>query len=118
MLLRHCHRRELVTTSQTNWSDAVCHRPLIMAKYRPRNLETILFTSWGVVLKELKECRAALKIIRRKEMIRPVKRIDEIFKETEELIAIVAKSIETAIKNKKGVPDNEILNIDQRKLNI
>jgi len=51
-------------------------------------------------------------------MIRPVKRIDEIFKETEELIAIVAKSIETAIKNKKGVPDNEILNIDQRKLNI
>jgi hypothetical protein len=30
--------------------------------------------------------------------------MDEIFKETEELIAIVAKSIETAIKNQKGVP--------------
>lgn len=57
----------------------------------------------GIVLKELKECRTALKIIRRKEMIKPVKRIDEIFKETEELIAIVAKSIETATKNRKMV---------------
>lgn len=57
----------------------------------------------GIVLKELKECRTALKIIRRKEMIKPVKRIDEIFKETEELIAIIAKSIETATKNRKMV---------------
>ena len=55
----------------------------------------------GIVLKELKECRTALKIVRRKEMIKPVKRIDEIFTETEELIAIVAKSIETATKNRK-----------------
>ena len=55
----------------------------------------------GVVLKELKECRTALKIVRRKEMIKPVKRIDEIFTETEELIAIVAKSIGTATKNRK-----------------
>jgi four helix bundle protein len=57
---------------------------------------------FGVVLKELKECRTALKIIRRKEMIKPVQRIDDIFRETEELIAIVAKSIETATKNKKS----------------
>lgn len=56
----------------------------------------------GVVLKELKECRTALKIIRRKELIKPVKRVDRIFKETEELIAIIAKSIETATRNKKG----------------
>ena len=54
----------------------------------------------GVVLKELKECRTALKIIRRKELIKPVKRTNELFKETEELIAIIAKSIETAEKNK------------------
>ena len=54
----------------------------------------------GVVLKELKECRTALKIIRRKELIKPIKRTDELFKETEELIAIIAKSIETAEKNK------------------
>jgi four helix bundle protein len=44
----------------------------------------------GVVLKELKECRT-LKIIWRKEMIKPIRQIDHIFKETEELIAIIAK---------------------------
>ena len=54
----------------------------------------------GVVLRELKECRTALKIIRRKELIKPTKRIDAIFKETEEPIAIIGKSIETATKNK------------------
>ena len=56
----------------------------------------------GVVLKELKECRTALKIIRRKELIKPVKRTDGVIKETEEIIAIIAKSIETAEKNKEG----------------
>jgi four helix bundle protein len=56
----------------------------------------------GVVLKELKECRTALKIIRRKELIKPVKRTDGVFKETEELIAIIAKSIETTEKNKNA----------------
>lgn len=54
----------------------------------------------GVVLKELKECRSALKIIRKKELIKPAKKLDGIYKETEELIAIMAKSIETANKNK------------------
>ena len=54
----------------------------------------------GVVLKELKECRTALKIIRKKEMIKPIKKTDRIYKETEELIAIIAKSIGTAEKNK------------------
>ena len=39
----------------------------------------------GVVLKELKECRSALKIIRRKELIKPVLKLDDIYKETEEL---------------------------------
>lgn len=54
----------------------------------------------GVCLKELKECRTALKIIIRKEMIKPVAKLQEIFIETEELIAIIAKSIDTAQKNK------------------
>ena len=54
----------------------------------------------GIVLKELKECRTALKIIRRKELIKPVSKLDDIYKETEELIAIIAKSIATAKKNK------------------
>jgi four helix bundle protein len=55
----------------------------------------------GVVLKELKECRTALKIIRRKELIKPVKRTDELVEETEQLVAIIAKSIETAEKNRE-----------------
>jgi len=54
----------------------------------------------GVVLKELKECRTALKVITKKEMIKPVSKLEGINKETEELIAIIAKSIETAKKNR------------------
>ena len=54
----------------------------------------------GVCLKELKECRTALKIIMKKEMIKPVAKLQDVFKETEELIAIIAKSIDTAQKNK------------------
>jgi len=54
----------------------------------------------GVVLKELKECRTALKVIRKKEMIKPVTKLDDIYKETEELIAIIGKSIVTARKNR------------------
>lgn len=53
----------------------------------------------GVVLKELKECRTALKIILKKEMIKPKGKVENAFSETEELIAIIAKSINTAKKN-------------------
>jgi four helix bundle protein len=53
-----------------------------------------------VTLKELKETRVCLKLIRVKQMINPVSRTDAIFKENEELVAIVATSIETAKKNK------------------
>jgi four helix bundle protein len=53
-----------------------------------------------IVLKELKECRVALKIIIKKQLIKPVSNLDNIFQETQELIAIVAKGIETANKNK------------------
>ncbi len=42
----------------------------------------------------------ALKIIRKKEMIKPAKKLDSIYKETEELVAIIAKSISTASRNK------------------
>jgi four helix bundle protein len=54
-----------------------------------------------ICLKELKECRTALKIIVKKQLIHPAERLQEIFQETEELIAIIAKSIETA-KNKEA----------------
>jgi len=53
----------------------------------------------SVVLKELKECRTALKIIRKKEMIKPILKLEDIYKETEELVAIVGKSISTTKKN-------------------
>ena len=55
----------------------------------------------GIVLKELKECRTALKIIRKKEMIKPVDDLAKVFRETEELIAIIAKGITTAKRNRK-----------------
>ncbi len=53
----------------------------------------------GVILKELKECRTALKVIIKKELIKPIKKLDCVSKETEELIAIIAKSIATCKKN-------------------
>ncbi len=56
----------------------------------------------GVVLKELKECRTALKVIIKKEFIKPIKKLEGIYNETEELIAIIAKSIVTAKQNKEN----------------
>ena len=53
-----------------------------------------------VVLKELKECRTSLKIIIKKAYITPVSKLDPIYKETEELIAIIGKAISTAIKKR------------------
>jgi four helix bundle protein len=53
-----------------------------------------------VVLKELKECRTSLKVIIKKAYIKPISMLDGIYKETEELIAIIGKSISTAEKNK------------------
>ena len=55
----------------------------------------------GVMLKELKECRTALKVITKKGMIKPVSKLAEVYKDTEELIAIIGKSISTA-KKKTG----------------
>ena len=54
-----------------------------------------------VVLKELKECRTSTKIIIKKGYITPGSKLQPIYKETEELIAIIGKSISTAEKNKK-----------------
>jgi len=58
----------------------------------------------GIILKELKESRTVLKIIRKKEMIRPGEKLEAAYKETEELIAIIGKSIGTARKNKGKTP--------------
>jgi four helix bundle protein len=53
----------------------------------------------SIILKELKECRTCLKIMQKKEMISQLSKLMNIFTETEELIAIIAKSIATAQKN-------------------
>lgn len=55
----------------------------------------------AVILKELKECRVALKIIRKTEMIKLAAKMETIYEETEHLIAIIGKSISTAKKNRK-----------------
>ncbi len=52
-----------------------------------------------ISLKELKETRVCLKVISKANMIKPVKRLDNIKSENEQLVSIVAKSIETAKKN-------------------
>lgn len=52
----------------------------------------------GIIFKELKECRTALKVIYKKELIKPVSKLDAILKELGELIAIIGKSVTTARK--------------------
>lgn len=52
-----------------------------------------------IVLKELKETRVCLKMIVRSKMITPIERISDIKSENEQLISILAKSIDTAKKN-------------------
>jgi four helix bundle protein len=51
-----------------------------------------------IIVKELKECRVALKIIQRKNLIIKEQLI-AVKKETEELIAIISAGIKTARKN-------------------
>ena len=52
-----------------------------------------------VILKELKESRVCLKIVERKPLITSREKLNGIMQETEELIAIVYKSIKTAKSN-------------------
>jgi hypothetical protein len=59
-----------------------------------------------IMLKELKESRVCLKLLKliiRKQMIKPVSRLNDLKNECEELIKIVSKSIDTARKNNKKV---------------
>ncbi len=52
-----------------------------------------------IALKELKETRVCVKLIIKKELIKPNIRLNELHKENEELIAIISKGIDTAKKN-------------------
>ncbi len=56
-----------------------------------------------ISLKELKETRVCLKVITRSKMITPIDRIGDIKSENEQLISIIAKSIDTAKKNLEAV---------------
>lgn len=52
-----------------------------------------------IALKELQETRVCVKLIIKKELIKPIVRLNELRKENEELIAIISKGIDTARKN-------------------
>lgn len=53
-----------------------------------------------ISLKELRETYVWLKIIRKTQLIKPVKKLDPLLTENNELISIFVTSIETAKKNK------------------
>jgi four helix bundle protein len=81
-----------------------CHSPAFnYGKVQAAESRADFIHKLGICLKELKECRTALKIIIKKEMIKPVGRLQGVFKETEELISIIAKSIDTAKRNKARI---------------
>jgi four helix bundle protein len=54
-----------------------------------------------VALKELRETEIWLKIIDKAKMIKPTAQLDPLLQETDELIAILFRSIETAKKSKE-----------------
>ena len=54
-----------------------------------------------VILKELRESMICLEIITRKPLITPVKKLEPIIQETNELISIMFVSVKTANKNIK-----------------
>ena len=53
-----------------------------------------------VALKELRETEIWLKIIIRSKLVKPAEQLVPLLKETDELISILFKSVETARKNK------------------
>lgn len=80
-----------------------CHAPAFnYGEAQAATSRNDFIVKMAIVLKELKECRTALKIIQKREMIKPTNRLDSIFTETEELIAIIGKCISTAKKNRKS----------------
>ncbi|MEO8771604.1 MAG: four helix bundle protein [Ferruginibacter sp.] len=80
-----------------------CHSPALnYAAGQPAESVNDFLHKLSIVLKELKECRVTLKIIGKKDLIKPASRLDEIFKETQALIAIIGKSISTAKKKKEA----------------
>ncbi|MEP7320308.1 MAG: four helix bundle protein [Saprospiraceae bacterium] len=79
-----------------------CHSPTFnYAEVQGAESRKDFIHKMAIVLKELKECRVALKIIIKKNLINYSSISETSLGETEELIAIVAKSIITAESNKR-----------------
>ncbi len=55
-----------------------------------------------IALKELRETRVWLKVIVRSELVAPAEKIAPLLEETDELIAILYSSVETAKKNQRS----------------
>lgn len=53
-----------------------------------------------IILKELRESLISLKVIKRLKLIKTPEKVEKLMDETQQLIAIFVKSIETAQKNK------------------
>ncbi len=53
-----------------------------------------------ICLKELRESKVGLLIIRKAELIKPLSKLDPVIGECDQLISIFVKSIKTATKNK------------------
>ena len=78
-----------------------CHSPTFnYAEVQAAESKNDFIHKIAICLKELKECRTALKIIIKKAML-PPERLLDIYRETEELIAILAKSKATASANNR-----------------
>ena len=103
-----CRMIDVVQTLPNSWAGRYiagqlirsCHSPTFNYGEAQAAESTKDFVhKMGVVLKELKECRTGLKVIKKKELIKPVSKLEPVYKETEELIAIIAKSISTTKRN-------------------
>lgn len=106
-LVRYCCRvidmiEKLPTTKAGNYIAGqlirACHSPAFnYGEAQAAESRNDFIHKMQICLKELKECRTALKIIRYRKMAESSE-IESIYKETEELAAIFAKSIVTATK--------------------
>ncbi len=80
-----------------------CHSPSFnYAEVQAAESANDFIHKMSVVLKEIKECRTALRIIYRREMLIEKTILTKMINEAEELSAIVGKSISTARINQKN----------------
>lgn len=80
-----------------------CHSPAFnYAEVQAAESANDFIHKMSIVLKEIKECRTALRIIYKREMVMNSSLVIEMISESEELAAIVGKSISTAKYNQKS----------------